>query len=337
MNAKLPNGFTSRNATLEDIPAVVDLNNDYDEHYLGYRGSTINLIETDWKNPKFEPENDIHLVFNPSGELVGYIEVWSTSDPPVHPWLWGRVHPRYVRRGIGTYLMNWGEERAQHGIPRCPADARISYRVGTVSTIEPSKQFLEKLGLQLVRHSFRMFIQMDEAPPEPILNAGITIRPVTDPHTDIETLCRIDNEAFRDHYGYIEQPFEDELAMFKNWLTNDESSNDPSLWYLAMDGDNAVGYALGARWDHENRDYGHISGLGVLRPYRRRGIGLALLHHAFGEYYQRGKQGVALGVDAENLTGALMLYEKAGMQVHRRFDLYEKELRPGMEISVESL
>jgi ribosomal protein S18 acetylase RimI-like enzyme len=104
-----------------------------------------------------------------------------------------------------------------------------------------------------------------------------------------------------------------------------------------MDREKAVGYAFGARWDHENRDYGHISGLGVLRPYRRRGIGLALLHHAFGEYYRRGKQGVALGVDAGYLTGALRLYEKAGMQVHRQFDLYEKELRPGVEISVESL
>jgi GNAT superfamily N-acetyltransferase len=216
MNAKLPNGFTSRNATMEDIPAALSLFNDFDEHYLGYRGFTINLIETDWKTPKFEPENDILMVFNPSGELIGYIEVWTTSDPPVHPWLWGRVHPEYIGLGIGTYLMNWGEKRAWRVIPRCPADARFSYRVGTVTTIEPSKKFFEKIGFRLLRHSFRMVIQMDEAPPEPILDAGITIRPVTDPQTDIETLCRIDNEAFRDHYGHIEQPFEDELALFTN-------------------------------------------------------------------------------------------------------------------------
>jgi ribosomal protein S18 acetylase RimI-like enzyme len=127
------------------------------------------------------------------------------------------------------------------------------------------------------------------------------------------------------------------LAWFTNWLTNDESVNDPSLWFLAMAGDKAVGYALCAKWDLENKTYGHINGLGVLRPYRRRGIGLALLHHAFGQFYRRGKRGVSLGVDAENLTGALRLYEKAGIHVHRQFDLYEKELRPGVEISVESL
>ena len=67
------------------------------------------------------------------------------------------------------------------------------------------------------------------------------------------------------------------------------------------------------------------------------GYWAGLLRHAFGEYYRRGYKGVALGVDAENLTGALRLYKKAGMYVHRQFDLYEKELRPGREVSVQGL
>jgi ribosomal protein S18 acetylase RimI-like enzyme len=104
-----------------------------------------------------------------------------------------------------------------------------------------------------------------------------------------------------------------------------------------MDGDKHVGLALCASWDRENKQYGHVDSLGVLRPYRNQGLGLALLQHTFREYYQRGKKGVFLGVDGENLTGALRLYKKAGMQVQRQFDLYEKELRPGKEISVESL
>ncbi len=66
-------------------------------------------------------------------------------------------------------------------------------------------------------------------------------------------------------------------------------------------------------------------------------MGLAFLQHSFGEFYRRGKRKVSLGVDAENLTGALRLYEKAGMHVHRQFDTYEKEIRPGVEISVQSL
>jgi len=337
MKANLPSGFFTRNATFEDIQAALDLFNAYNEHYLGYGGFTINLIETEWKTPDFKPENDIRLVFNPSGEMVGYIEVWTISDPPVHPWVWGRVHPDFVGLGIGTYLMSWAEERARMAIPRCPEDARVAYRAGTDTSIELPKQLFKSLGLDLIRHSFRMVIQMNEAPPEPVLKEGITILPVTDPENEIETLCQIDIEAFRDHFGYIEPSFQDHLARFNNWLTNDERVNDPSLWFLAREGDEAVGYALCAKWDLEDSSSGYINGLGVLRQYRRRGIGLALLQHAFREFYRRGKKGVSLGVDAENLTGALQLYKKAGMHIHRQFDLYSKELRPGREISVELL
>jgi ribosomal protein S18 acetylase RimI-like enzyme len=206
-----------------------------------------------------------------------------------------------------------------------------------VTTIEPPAHIYKAFGMELIRHSFRMLIEMEQAPPRPILPQGITIRAVTDPEREIETICRLDTEAFRDHFGYIEQPFEEELALFENWLKNDENLSDPSLWFLAMNEKKAVGYALCTVRDYENEGFGHVNGLGVLRDYRRRGIGLALLHHTFGEYYRRGKRGVTLGVDAENLTGALRLYKKAGMHVHRQFDLYEKELRPGIEISVQSL
>ena len=190
---------------------------------------------------------------------------------------------------------------------------------------------------EAVRHGFHMQTELREAPPEPVWAEGITIRSVTDPKVDIETITRVDVESFRDHFGFIEQPFEEDLAWFKNWLENAETLSDPSLWFLAMDGDEAVALALCATRDMEDSTFGYVNSLGVLRSHRKRGIGLALLHHAFGEYHRRGYKGVSLGVDAENLTGALRLYEKAGMHVHRQFDLYEKELRPGKEISVQAL
>jgi mycothiol synthase len=337
MTAELLNGYSSRGATMANVSAAVKLFNDYSEHYLGYRGHTENSIETEWKTPKFNVEEDIRLVFNPAGVLVGYIEVWTNSDLPAHPWVWGRVHPDYHGQGIGTYLMQWGEERARQAIDRCPEDVRVAYRTGTVTTIEAPKPLFEAFGMNLIRHSFRMKIELKESPPKAVWPEGITVRSVIDPAADIETITRVDVESFRDHFGFIEKPFEDELAWFRNWLENDENFDDPSLWFLAMDNDLAVGLALCATHDMEDQEFGHVASLGVLRSHRRRGIGLALLHHAFGENYQRGYKGVSLGVDAENLTGALRLYKKAGMSVHRQFDLYEKELRPGKEISVHKL
>jgi ribosomal protein S18 acetylase RimI-like enzyme len=337
MNYQLPTGFTFRPPTWEDIPAAVKLMNEFDEHYLGHRGITENAIETEWKTPKFNPATDIRLVHNPTGELVGYIEVWVNFDIPAHPWIWARVHPDYEGQGLGSYLLNWGEERAREAVDRCPEDVRVAYRVGTVTTIEPPKPLYEAFGLKLIRHSFRMLIELNGTPPVPVWSEGITVRTATPSDADIETITRVDVESFRDHFGFIEQPFEDELAWFRNWLKNDEQMSDPSLWFLAMDGNEPVGLGLCAAYDSENRDYGHVASLGVLRSHRKRGIGEALLRHAFGEYHRRGYKGVTLGVDAENLTGALKLYKKVGMHVHRQFDLYEKELRPGKEISVQNL
>jgi ribosomal protein S18 acetylase RimI-like enzyme len=336
MNYALPTGFTFRPPTWEDLPAAVKLMNDFSEQYLGYRGFTENAIDTEWKTPKFNPETDIRMVFTPEGEMVGYIEVWTVGETPAHPWVWARVHPDYEGRGIGSYLMKWGEERARKALDLCPEDVRVAYRAGTVTTIEAPKALYNSYGMQLIRHSFRMKIDFNGQVPEPNWADGITVQSASKTDKDIETITRVDMEAFKDHFGYIEQPFEVELEWWKNWLGNDEQLADSSLWFLAMDGDQAVGLALCAVYDSEDRELGHVNSLGVLRSHRKRGIGLALLRHAFGEYYRRGYKGATLGVDAENLTGALRLYEKAGMSVHRQFDLYEKELRPGKEISVSN-
>jgi mycothiol synthase len=53
------------------------------------------------------------------------------------------------------------------------------------------------------------------------------------------------------------------------------------------------------------------------------------LQHSFGALYRASKRKVSLEVDAENATGATRLYEKAGMHVERRVEIFEKELRPG--------
>ena len=79
------------------------------------------------------------------------------------------------------------------------------------------------------------------------------------------------------------------------------------------------------RFEREGRlEAGWVQGLAVRRPWRRRGLGLALLLHSFRELRARGREHVGLGVDGENTTGAVRLYERAGMHVARRSDTYNK-------------
>jgi ribosomal protein S18 acetylase RimI-like enzyme len=102
------------------------------------------------------------------------------------------------------------------------------------------------------------------------------------------------------------------------------ASYDPTLWFVAYDGDEIAGYALCKPQEGGDPKLGWVDVLGVRRPWRRRGLALALLLHAFGEFRSRGHARVGLGVDTENTTGAVGLYEKAGMRPVRQFDAYEK-------------
>lgn len=100
-----------------------------------------------------------------------------------------------------------------------------------------------------------------------------------------------------------------------------------------MDGDVVAGAAMCIYLDGN----GWVDELGVRREWRKRGLGLALLYHAFGEFYRRGTHEVGLGVDAQSLTGATRLYERAGMHPLLHYDTFAKVLRDGVELATETL
>ncbi len=334
--SNLAAGYTDRGAEESDLEAVVDLMNAYTQYYVGENEASLDVIRNEWETPGFDLEFDTRLVFDPGNNLVGYVEVWTLTNPPVHPWVWWCVLPQQRGNGIGAHLLAWAEARVSTAIPRCPKGTRVAYRAGVYSVMAPAKEVMETQGLSLLRHSFTMRIKMSSPPPAPVWPEGIRLQVYDPQHIRSADIYRADREAFRDHFGYVEQPFDEGLEIFMHTLTGDDA-HDPSLWFLAMDGKQIAGICLCRKEAYEDPECGHVDSLGVLREYRQRGIGKAFLQHAFGEYYRRGYRKVSLGVDAQNLTGALRLYEKAGMHMHQQIDLYEKELRPGQEISVQSL
>jgi ribosomal protein S18 acetylase RimI-like enzyme len=101
------------------------------------------------------------------------------------------------------------------------------------------------------------------------------------------------------------------------------ASFDPTLWFIVEADGEVAGVSLCKPHDAEE-GVGWIRVLGVRRPWRRRGVGRALLLHSFHEFRRRGFHAVGLGVDAESLTGANRLYEQAGMRIVTQNDIYEK-------------
>jgi mycothiol synthase len=334
---QLPEGFTARGATMDDLEPSVELFNRWSRSIIG-RDEFANTasIRDEWLAPGVDITEDVRHIFTSNGELVGHVEVWTNAKPLVHPELWARLDPRYENMGIGTWMMHWAEERALRALSDVPAELRFTARVGIYRQGEKAKKLFEDMGYRHIRSWYHMLIEMDAPVPEPMFPKGITLRPY-DPETDREAAHRAHEDAFRDHFGHIERPFEEGL---KRWKQNREYEGyDPTLYFLAIDDPSGeiAGFNLCRPHSHYDVDRGWVSALGVRRPWRKRGLGLALLRHAFNEFYRRGKRKVGLGVESQNLTGALHLYENAGMHIDQAYDFYEKELRPGKEISVQAL
>lgn len=332
----LPAGYRARPAAMGDVSEAVSLINTASQHFIGVDEITVERLKNDWRTPGFEPQKNGQMVFSPEGKLIGAIEVWDVTRPPVHPFSWMAVDPQHRGAGpVREYLLDWGEARARQVLDEVDPELRVSMRFWNYHENTFAPPLLEARGFTLIRHSFQMRYKMDSQPPEPEFPEGITVRRYV-PDQDAEAVYRVDDEVFKDHFGYIEEPFEKGFERFMHHMTGHEGY-DPDLWFLAEEGEEIVGICLCRKWNNEDREAGYISSLGVRRPWRRQGIALALLHQAFNVFYDRGKKKVDLGVDAENLTGALRLYRQAGMTVHRQYDMYEKELRSGKEISVTGI
>ena len=332
----LPAGYTARGGKLEDYKIVFDLLNIHSQHMNGCDDLTDpEVLRVDWLNDGFDPESDLRLVFAPDQQPVAFVECWLDQAPPVHPWIFGCVHPTHWGKGLGGHIVTWAEDHARPALEKCAPELRVAPRSGAEAHNKNGLALFDGLGWKHIRSFYRMVTDLDSPPEVPSFPEGITVRPY-DPGTEIEAVYLTVVDSFKDHFGFIAPPFEKGLADFKHNFIEDPAY-DARFWFVAMHGNEMAGICICRRVDTEDPESGWVSELGVRRAWRRRGLGYALLKHAFAAFYADGRKRAGLGVDASNLTGALRLYERAGMSVLRQFNQYEKEFRPGRELAVESL
>ncbi len=324
MSQTLPDGFQMRCPTMDDVNAVHHVITISDLAYLGSADITLEEVRTDWLSPTFNVQKDAWLITDSSGQVVGYASIGQQEHVRIHSEI--LVLPEYAHLGLQDVLLAQIEQWAREQVPQARPDARVAVSCYVAQGDEQSVLSLQRHGFKEIRRSWNMEITMNEAPAEPEWPAGITVR--TFRKGDERLVFDADEEAFQDHWGHMPGNFE-------RWLhwTVERESFDPTLWFLAFDGDKIAGVSL-----CEHRDeLGWVGSLGVLRPWRKLGLGKAFLLHSFGEFYRRGTRTVGLGVDAQNLSGATRLYERVGMHVVRVYINYEKELRAGVELSTQEI
>ena len=319
----LPPEFQVRHLTLDDIADLTQLLITHDIAMFGESEQTEERVRTNWQSSHAHLETDSWGVFTLDGKLVAAAEVDNQAYILFFPF--ACVHPDYTGRGIGTYLLHQMEQWIVEHMHLAPENARIISAASTSDKNSTAQQLFEHEGYSIIRRFWTMEIEMHEPPSLPQWAEGITVRTFVRGQDDRPVFEMIE-EAFQDHWGHIPQKFE---SWEQDRLNNPRF--DPALWFLAYEGQHIVGGALCSYTKKPER--GRVNNLAVLRPWRHKGVGMALLLHAFNQFYQRGTHRVELNVDSQNLTGAVRLYERAGMHVAREAIAYEKEMRAGMEMA----
>jgi mycothiol synthase len=298
-----PPDFTLRPVQPADAEAVLELIDALQERLGTGIDFTLEDIRSEWRH--VDVERDL-WAWDRDDRLAAFAIVRNRAgELSVN----GFVHPDFRGRGLGTTILRVTEARARERGARKLGNAILA-------PDRAAAALLQAHGYRDVRHYFQMTIEMDEPPPEPHWPKGLEPRPLELEHA--RAFHAADEEAFADERGYQSQPFEE---FRERWIESPRC--DPALWTAVWDGDQIAATLIA---DRKRFGAGWVASLGVRRPWRRRGLGLALLLRSFGQLYERGERRVSLSVDTENPTGATRLYERAGMRAEHEEVLYEKEL-----------
>jgi mycothiol synthase len=288
----------------EYAPSAPDLRNDLEHHAY------------------FDTARDM-LVAEVDGLLVGgVIRTARVRAGTVQQQLEGWVRPDMRRRGIGRALVRWVERRSREAAADWAGLEPHGFSSWVGETQPGAIALLESEGYHRVRFGFMMVRSLSEPIPDAPLPKGLEVRPVVE--ADHRRIWDADTEAFRDHWEASVRTDEDFVGMFSI------PGIDTSLWRVAWDGDEVAGSVMTYVFAEENEKLGvqrgwleHIS---VRRRWRRLGLAGALIADSLRALRDRELDEAALGVDAENPSGALRLYESFGFRRHRTGIAYRKPL-----------
>ena len=265
----------------------------------------------------WDAQHDILLVEG-DGQLIGYANMqWRAEDTGDCLHLFD-LYLVAAWRGCGLELaMQRTMERCIRETATAELDGVQHWFVSKApETWQARVEMLLGSGYAPVRYYFEMQRPLlGGSLPEIVLPPGLAFRPALPEH--YRTIWEAGAECFRDQGDYVVLNDED----YRTWVAS--PGLDPSLWLVAWDGDQVAGAAINVI--HEGT-WGETDDLFVRRPWRKQGLGRALLAGSLHLFTARGLTTAGLGVDAENVSGALGLYESVGYRPYQRSASYRKRM-----------
>ena len=264
-------------------------------------------------------EKDAWVVVAPDGSFAGCGWLWKALPGRSEFVAEHYVHPAFRDGATDDALIDAIEGRVAELRGEMPCMS------GLVLSSEDSdarrRASLRRRGYEHVRDFYSMRIDLAPGRAPARWPAGIAVRPIR-AGIDDRAAHAASEDAFAEHYLFGSMPF-DEWRV----LTLDHDDCDPSLWLLAWDGDDVVGQVWAvARHEGGPAATAFVEDLSVRKPWRGRGLGRALLDEIFRLLGDRGCASVRLFVDVQNATGALRVYERAGMRQERHILGFERPL-----------
>ena len=242
-------------------------------------------------------------VLEVDGRVVGYGDVFVQED---------EVALDAAAPGHWDVLFGWAEDEARSAAAR---RVRVFFPAGhQLADVAAARGYVPS------RSSYVMEVALVEPPEVPPLPSGIGAAAVP------ARRRRGDRALGRQRGVRAGPPVPRAVAGAVPRVRHPGPRLRPVAWLLAWDGDELAGCSLNYPERVGDTELGWVGTLGVRTAWRRRGLGDALLRASIAALYERGLRRVGLGVDTENVTGALRLYERVGMYVVRRSDSWVLEL-----------
>ncbi len=315
--------YTRRPLRPEDVPALFNMllaiGQADDRLIMG----TAADMETQFDDPWSDPATCSLGVFTLEGQMAAMVRTFMNPNPETEARCYFdvAVHPAHRGQGLEDFLLEWAEAQGRERLRAMPAYMPRCLMHDTQDTLTEHIARVEGHGFTPARYFYLMRRDLRQPIPERPLPDGLTLRRFTPEMS--QPLLAAFNESFRDHWNFEPVSAEDwEMFFLKR------SSFRPGLTFLAMDGDKVAGFSYNTISPEENArnalDEGWVAELGTRRSWRKRGVASALLCEAMRAFQAQGLDYATLGVDTQNPSGALGLYEGLGFAPIKRFIVFAK-------------